>query len=84
MKSQRMVLRQDGISPNLVKNNEYSPWDSDLISINLGAKHDIYLTFAVYCRKRISMLACLKLSSLAFKSLFYRPEHLEIMKHDNR
>ena len=29
------------------------------------------------CRKRISMLTGFKISSLAFKCVFYRPEHNE-------
>ena len=58
---------------------------SGLNQYQFGSKTQyIYLTFAAFCRKQISMLADLKVSSLAFKWLFYRPEHLEIMKHANR
>ena len=59
MKQQRIMYGKEGISQNLVKKNEYSTWDPDDISINLGTKHDIYLTFVVFCRKKISMLACI-------------------------
>ena len=31
--------------------------------------------FRILCRKRVSMLTGLKVSSLTCKSVFYRPEH---------
>ena len=49
-----------------------SPWYRDHISIKLETKH--VKSYQMFCRKRISMLTSLKVSSLARTCVFYRLE----------
>ena len=51
------------------------PQDRGHISIKLGTIHVIYQKLAIFFRKRMSMLTGLKVSSSAYKCVFYRPEH---------
>ena len=53
----------------------YSPCDRGQIGIKLGQNMLYTKYWQILCRKSISMLTGLKLSSLAYKCVFYRPEH---------
>ena len=46
------------------------------IGVKLRTKPFIYQNLANLCRKWISMLTGLKVSSLACKCVFYRPKHI--------
>ena len=49
----------------------FSPQDRGQIGFKLGAKHFIYQKLPNLCRKWISLLTGLKVSFLAFKSVFF-------------
>ena len=50
-------------------------WDWHQIVIKLGTRHVIYQKLANFMYKRISMSTTLKVSLLAYKCVFYRPEN---------
>ena len=52
-------------------NDMYSLWDWDQIGIKLETELIIYEKLANFMYKMIYMLACLKVSSLACKCVFY-------------
>ena len=52
-----------------------SRWEQGQIGIKLAANHVIPKFGKFHKEKRISMLTGLKVSSVAYKYVFYRPEH---------
>ena len=52
-----------------------SSWDQGQISIKLGQNRLYNESQQIFCRKKMSMLTGLKVSSLAYNYVFYRPEH---------
>ena len=55
-----------------------SLWDWGQISIKLGTNHDIDQKLSTFIRrKRVSMFTGFKVSLVACKCVFYRPEHIQ-------
>ena len=65
-----------------ISSNYHKPWNQGQTVIKLRTKHVIYQKLANLCRKKMSMLTDLKVSSLACECAFYRPEQNILQTED--